>query len=181
VRSISRSCPAPGPAAARWIPTPPSKISGSTGGGDFVELFAKRLPLQTISDMLGVPEADRQRVMEAADTLVTAADPEVMGDRHPLELLVAALWTLTEFATELTKHRERHAGDDLMTALVQAEVDGDRSRATATSSRSSARGASTSPATRTGIWASAAAGRTTAWAPRSRAPSCRRSTARCCA
>src|SRR5208337_2160125 len=33
---------------------------------------------------------------------------------------------LTEFATELAKHREQHPGDDLMTALVQAEVDGER-------------------------------------------------------
>jgi cytochrome P450 len=100
--------------------------ASATGGGDFVELFAKRLPLQTISDMLGVPAADRERVVQAADTLVSAADPEVFGDRHPLEVLGSALWTLTEFATELAKHRELHPGDDLMTALVQAEVDGDR-------------------------------------------------------
>ncbi len=58
--------------------------------------------------------------------MVSAADPEVFGDRHPLEVLGAALWTLTEFATELAKHREQHPGDDLMTSLVQAEVDGDR-------------------------------------------------------
>jgi cytochrome P450 len=97
-----------------------------TGGGDFVDLIAKRLPLQTISDMLGVPEADRERVMEAADTLIAAADPEVFGDRQPIEVLGTALWTLTEFATELAKHREQHPADDLMTALVHAEVDGDR-------------------------------------------------------
>lgn len=97
-----------------------------TGGGDFVELIAKRLPLQTISDMLGVPESDRERVVEAADTLVSAADPEVFGDRAPIEVLGGALWTLTEFATELAMHREAHPGDDLMTALVQAEVDGER-------------------------------------------------------
>src|SRR3954447_26746887 len=66
-----------------------------TGGGDFVELIAKRLPLQTISDMLGVPEADRERVVQAADTLITAADPEMMAQGSPLELLGAALWTLT--------------------------------------------------------------------------------------
>ena len=100
--------------------------AATTGGGDFVELIAKRLPLQTISDMIGVPEADRERVVEAADNLVAAADPEVFGDRQPLEVLGAALWTLTEFATELAKDREQHPGDDLMTALVQAEVDGDR-------------------------------------------------------
>jgi cytochrome P450 len=97
-----------------------------TGGGDFVELIAKRLPLQTISDMLGVPEADRERVMEAADMLIAAADPEVFGDRQPIEVLGGALWTLTEFATELARHREQHPGEDLMTALVQAEIDGER-------------------------------------------------------
>jgi cytochrome P450 len=100
--------------------------AATTGGGDFVNLIAKRLPLQTISDMLGVPEPDRERVMQAADTLVAVADPEVFGDRAPLEVLGGALWTLTEFATELAKHREQHPGDDLMTALVEAEVDGDR-------------------------------------------------------
>jgi cytochrome P450 len=97
-----------------------------TGGGDFVELVAKRLPLVTISDMIGVPEPDRERVVSAADMLVSVADPEVFGDRQPLELLGEALWTLTQFATELAAHREQSPGDDLMTALVQAEVDGER-------------------------------------------------------
>jgi cytochrome P450 len=97
-----------------------------TGGGDFVELIAKRLPLVTISDMIGVPEADRERIVEAADTLVTVSDPEVTGDKSPLEALGNALWTLTAFAKELAAHRETSPGDDLMTALVQAEVDGDR-------------------------------------------------------
>ncbi|MGZ4230629.1 MAG: cytochrome P450 [Solirubrobacteraceae bacterium] len=100
--------------------------ASSTGGGDFVELIAKRLPLQTISDMLGVPEADRERVVQAADTLITAADPEMMAQGAPLELLGAALWTLTEFANEQAQHREQHPSDDLMTALVQAEVDGEK-------------------------------------------------------
>src|SRR3954471_2040998 len=91
--------------------------AATTGGGDFVELIAKRLPLWTISDMIGVPDADRERVVHAADTLVTVSDPEIAGDQSPLEALGAALWTLTEFATELAAHREKHPGDDLMTAL----------------------------------------------------------------
>jgi cytochrome P450 len=97
-----------------------------SGGGDFVELVAKRLPLVTISDMIGVPQADRERVVAAADLLVTTSDPEAFGDRPPIAVLGEALWTLTEFATELAAHRERNPGDDLMTALVQADVDGDR-------------------------------------------------------
>lgn len=97
-----------------------------TGGGDFVTLIAKRLPLITISDMMGVPDVDRERVVKAADTLVTVADPEVTGDKAPLEALGAALWSLTEFATELAAERERTPADDLMTELVRAEVDGDK-------------------------------------------------------
>jgi cytochrome P450 len=97
-----------------------------TGGGDFVELIAKRLPLVTISDMIGVPEADRDRVVAAADLLITTSDPEVFGERPPIEVLGEALWTLTAFATELAAQREKRPADDLMTALVQAEVDGER-------------------------------------------------------
>ena len=97
-----------------------------TGGGDFVELIAKRLPLQTISDMVGVPDADRERVVHAADAIVTVLDPEVTGDKPPLQVLGESLWTLTEFAKQLAAERERDPQDDLMTALVQAEVDGDR-------------------------------------------------------
>jgi cytochrome P450 len=97
-----------------------------SGGGDFVELIAKRLPLVTISDMIGVPQAERERVVAAADLLITTSDPEVFGERAPIEVLGEALWTLTAFATELAEHRERTPGDDLMTALVQAEVDGER-------------------------------------------------------
>jgi cytochrome P450 len=97
-----------------------------SGGGDFVELIAKRLPLVTISDMIGVPPADRERVVAAADLLVTTSDPEAFGERPPVEVIGEALWTLTEFATELAAHRERNPGDDLMTALVQARVDGER-------------------------------------------------------
>ncbi|MBA2506519.1 MAG: cytochrome P450 [Thermoleophilaceae bacterium] len=96
------------------------------GEGDFVELVAKRLPLVTISDMVGVPDADRERVVEAADVLVTVTDPEVSQGKPLLEVMGTALWTLTEFATELAKEREAAPKDDLMTALVESRVDGDR-------------------------------------------------------
>src|SRR3954453_1919232 len=46
-------------------------------GGDFLEVIAKPLPLWTISDMIGVPDANRERVVHAADTLVTVSDPEI--------------------------------------------------------------------------------------------------------
>ena len=76
--------------------------------------------------MIGVPESDRERVVAAADLLVTTSDPEVFGERSPIEVVGEALWTLSSFASSLAAHRERHPGDDLMTALVQAEIDGER-------------------------------------------------------
>jgi cytochrome P450 len=96
------------------------------GSGDFVDLVAKRLPLVTISDMIGVPDEDRERVVTAADTLVTAADPEVNQGRPLLEVMGQAVFTLHQFASTLAEERQRDPQDDLMTALVEAEVDGDR-------------------------------------------------------
>ena len=97
-----------------------------TGGGDFVKLIAKRLPLQTISDMIGVPEADRERIVNAADAIVSVGDESFTAGREPMQVLGEAIWTLSQFATEMAEHREKNPGDDLMTALVQAEIDGDR-------------------------------------------------------
>ena len=97
-----------------------------TGGGDFVSLIAKRLPLQTISDMIGVPDADRERIVNAADTIVSVGDEEFLGDREPMAALGEAIFTLSQFASEMAAHREENPGDDLMTALVQAEIDGER-------------------------------------------------------
>ena len=97
--------------------------AGPTGGGDFVSLIAKRLPLITWSEMFGVAEEDRERVVEAADLLINASDPEFMARDEPLALLGQGLATLHEYATE---RASQPGGDDLMTALVEAEIDGER-------------------------------------------------------
>ncbi len=97
-----------------------------TGGGNFVSLIAKRLPLMTISDMIGVPEADRERIVEASDVIVTAGDPDVAQGRPLMEVLGMAVFTLHQFAAELAAHREDNPSDDLMSALVHTEVDGER-------------------------------------------------------
>jgi cytochrome P450 len=94
--------------------------------GDFVQLVAKRLPMATISDMIGVPESQREAVAAAAEGLVSWNDPDFVGERQPLEAITEGLMALTQTALELAEHREAHPSEDLMTALVQAEVDGER-------------------------------------------------------
>jgi cytochrome P450 len=94
--------------------------------GDFVAQVSRRLPLWTISEMMGVPDSMRHDYMVAADGMVGWNDPDVRGDRAPMDLLIESLMALHAISNELAAARRATPGDDLMTALVQAEVDGDR-------------------------------------------------------
>lgn len=96
------------------------------GECDFVAEVASRLPMMTIFDMIGAPEADRPRLAEMANKLVAFNDPEVMGEEDPTEQIFAALLELTAAALEMADQRESEPGDDLMSALVHTEVDGER-------------------------------------------------------
>ena len=94
--------------------------------GDFVERVAKRLPLMTIMRMLGVPESDRERLVHYADAAVSWNDPDYLRGRTPLEVTVEAMGVLHAAASELAAQRQEQPGDDLLSALVNAEVDGER-------------------------------------------------------
>jgi cytochrome P450 len=96
------------------------------GECDFVEHVARRLPMQTIAELMGVPESERETVTNMADELVGWADPDVRAGRDPLEMNFNGIVGLTGIALELADHRADHPADDLMTALVHAEVDGER-------------------------------------------------------
>ena len=95
------------------------------GDGDFVELVAKRLPLMTIMRMLGVPEPDQEHLVHQADAAVSWNDPEYLAGRSPLEVVGEAMGVLHDAAAEIAADRRSNPRDDLITALVQAEVDGE--------------------------------------------------------
>jgi cytochrome P450 len=100
------------------------RVAGS--GADFVEQCAKELPIRTLSDMVGIPESERQRVAHAADAMVSWADPVYLDRRNPMEVLVEAQMYIHQVAFALAAERREHPGDDLFSSLVNAEVDGDR-------------------------------------------------------
>ncbi len=90
------------------------------GTWDFVDGFAGPLPAIVIADMLGVPREDRDRFRAWSTTLVQG-NP-LRGELHGLEAAAA----LYDYFSGFLAARRAHPQDDLMTALVQAEVDGRR-------------------------------------------------------
>src|SRR5207245_7756004 len=64
------------------------------GECDLVERVSERLPVLTLSDMMGVSAADHDLVARAANDMVGWNDPELVGDRLPIELTYQALLTL---------------------------------------------------------------------------------------
>jgi cytochrome P450 len=95
-----------------------------TTEGDFVEQVSKRLPMWTIYEMMGLPDEQRELAAHHADGMVSWADPDVAAGREPGEVLNESLIGLITMAFEMVAARREKPTDDLMTNLVQAEVEG---------------------------------------------------------
>jgi hypothetical protein len=94
----------------------------TAGRCDFIADFAGKLPMDVISEMLGVPEADRDMLREWADTVVHREDG--MFDVPP-EGMAAAARIIDYFGGLIAAHRSAPR-DDLTSALLAADIDGDR-------------------------------------------------------
>ena len=89
---------------------------------DFIGDFAGRLPMDVISELMGVPVADRQELRRLSDLLVHRE--EGVNDVPP-EGMAAALELVVYYADMLAQRRARPT-EDLTSALLAADVDGDR-------------------------------------------------------
>jgi cytochrome P450 len=96
------------------------------GEGDFVEVVSKPLPSATFAEMMGVDEADRERVTGLANDMVSWNDPDVLQGRDGLTLLLDTLVGLYGEASALAEARRARPADDILSGLVTAEVDGER-------------------------------------------------------
>jgi cytochrome P450 len=110
----------------------------ANGPGDFVEDVAARLPVQVICDMMGIPEPVRPRVYQSTNIILGLGDPEYTGGRqfategitrsgvlYGLAKGMQAGYELNHLAMKLARRRRRDPGDDLVSALVTANVDGE--------------------------------------------------------
>ncbi|MGH2588958.1 MAG: cytochrome P450 [Dehalococcoidia bacterium] len=95
---------------------------------DFVHELACKLPVAAICEMAGVPRADWEKIFHWTEILVGSADPEYQRpgeDREATARRVREEWD--DYTTWLiTKRRDEGAtGDDLISMLVRAEIDGE--------------------------------------------------------
>jgi cytochrome P450 len=96
------------------------------GDVDFVEHCASLLPMRTIADMMGVPESERAAAARAGDAVIGRSDPSFGDPADPIGTMVQAREYLYGLGAELARHRRAHPRDDLLTNLVNAEVDGQK-------------------------------------------------------
>ncbi len=89
---------------------------------DFVAEFAGKLPMDVISELMGVPEPDRAGIRELADGVVHRDD----GVADVPQSAMRASAELMSYYADLVAQRRRKPAGDLTSALLQAEIDRDR-------------------------------------------------------
>ncbi len=90
---------------------------------DFVEEVAAELPLQVICEMIGVPEEDRHLIFDWSNQLVGTQDPDFSSSEESGHIAAGGIYA---YCDAIAEDRRKHPRDDIMTALVEAEIDGDR-------------------------------------------------------
>jgi cholest-4-en-3-one 26-monooxygenase len=93
------------------------------GETDFVTEMSAELPLQVIADLLGVPQEERHLVFDWSNRMVGSQDPEYLTDP---ELAQNASMELYSYFNALASQRKLDPKQDLVTALLSAEVNGER-------------------------------------------------------
>jgi len=90
---------------------------------DLVDALAFPLPFAVIAEMLGTPPADHERIRQLSGTVVRSLEP--VADPDLVAQIVAADEELTQIAGEMIAWKRANPADDLLTALIHDEDDGD--------------------------------------------------------
>jgi cytochrome P450 len=94
------------------------------GSGDFVAALAKPYPSLTIAAVLGAPDRDAPRLHEWSSLVQRQFDIRALASEVPQ--IERAVVELQAYVEELLEQRRAEPGDDLITALLAAEEQGDR-------------------------------------------------------
>jgi cytochrome P450 len=100
------------------------------GEADFVTEVAARLPLRIILDMMGIPRSYEQFVFDRTNIILGFTDPEYVENVEDAAGVTMAILTagaeLAQLVSELGEARLKDPGNDLVSALVVSEVDGEK-------------------------------------------------------
>ena len=107
--------------AVQHLETMLEKATGSDTV-DYVAEFAGKLPMDVISELMGVPVADRDRIRAMADGVMHRED----GVNDVPKSAIEASINLIVYYHEMIAERRKKPTDDLTSALLEAEIDGDR-------------------------------------------------------
>ncbi|TKJ30983.1 cytochrome [Blastococcus sp. CCUG 61487] len=103
-----------------------AKAEAGDGTIDVVADIAAPIPLRIICDMMGIPEEDRDLVLSASNTILSGGDPELTDEDDPLTALIEAGMNMAALMERLAAERLENPTDDLTTALVNSEVEGEK-------------------------------------------------------
>jgi cytochrome P450 len=99
----------------------------ATGPCDFVDNVAARLPLTIICRMMGIPDDSYGMVLRNTNTILSGFDPDLISqdvDAAVTQLLTAG-GDLSDLVAALAQDRAENPRDDLVSALVTANTDGE--------------------------------------------------------
>jgi methyl-branched lipid omega-hydroxylase len=99
----------------------------STGPCDFVPHVSARLPLKIICDMMGIPDDRYEMVLANTNIILSGSDPEFLSEDLDVAVtqILGAGQALAELVTGLAAPRAQAPGEDLISALVTANIDGE--------------------------------------------------------
>lgn len=99
-----------------------ARAAAESGSCDYIGDFAGKLPMDVISEMLGVPESDRDALRALADRVMHREE----GVRAiPPESAAASLELITYYV-DFVKERRLKSGGSLVDALLEATIEGER-------------------------------------------------------
>jgi cytochrome P450 len=96
------------------------------GSFEVIEDLAYPVPVVVISEMLGVPPGDHETFRGWSRELAQALDPNPFIDAETVRRRLAAIESFDEYFRRLIAERKKEPRDDLLSALIAAEEEGDR-------------------------------------------------------
>ncbi|MFE4502544.1 cytochrome P450 [Rhodococcus sp. NPDC056743] len=96
-----------------------AKAAAASGTGDFVRQVASELPMQAISDLIGVPQEARRQLYEWSNQMTGYDDESMAGESRMASAQILG------YAYQLAEARRAEPLDDIISRLVHADVDGE--------------------------------------------------------